>query len=119
MDEDENIVVFDIIRSYNEAMAARLRQKKYRALGVRSFDTSKEPFILPGYNHTWFDGSQDIVDFDKEDDERQDEGTHTVEICAPSSRSNVSIRFPFSDFVCGTSVSTPQKQVRYIVTATS
>jgi len=39
MDEDENIVVFDIIRSYNEAMAARLRHKKCRALGVRSFDT--------------------------------------------------------------------------------
>jgi hypothetical protein len=40
MDEDENIVAFDIKRSYNEAMAARHRHKKYRALGVRSFDTS-------------------------------------------------------------------------------
>ena len=40
MDEDENIMSFDIIRSYNRAMTARLRHKKYRALGVRSFDTS-------------------------------------------------------------------------------
>jgi len=42
MDEDENIVVFDIIRNYSYigAMAARLRHKKYGALGVRSFDTS-------------------------------------------------------------------------------
>lgn len=39
MNEDENIVAYDIIRSYNEAMAARLRHKKYRALGVRLFDT--------------------------------------------------------------------------------
>jgi hypothetical protein len=40
MDEEENIVAFDIIRSYNGAMAARHRHKKYRALGIRSFDTS-------------------------------------------------------------------------------
>lgn len=30
MDEDENIVAFDIIRSYNGATAARLRHKKYK-----------------------------------------------------------------------------------------
>jgi hypothetical protein len=40
MDEDENVVASDIIRSYNGAMAAGLRHKKYRALGVRLFDNS-------------------------------------------------------------------------------
>jgi hypothetical protein len=100
MDKDENIVAFDIIRSYNGTMADRLRHKKYRALGVRLFDTSilqktisyYQDMIVLGLTvvrtcRLWQRGSWKMW-----------LGTLTLEVCAPNSRCKVSIRFSFFGF---------------------
>jgi hypothetical protein len=110
MDEDEIIVALDIIRSYNGAMATRLRLKKYRASGVRSCDTS-----LPEKNLSYYQGitilgltvvrtSNILSTLAKRTVEDRTRDSYNRDLCPQQQEKGETYVSPFSYFVCGTSV---------------